>query len=107
MKTQAFGEICHQYPVTKLDHNTSLFSGNTHIKFPGRTFKVLEVLDYKPKLIKRQYGKGAYTVVTRNFRESVANLRKKFNLREHHNSYLFFTKLQDRGTVVIKAERID
>ncbi|SCY12887.1 hypothetical protein SAMN05192588_1287 [Nonlabens sp. Hel1_33_55] len=106
MKSQAFGEVCSQYGVSKIDQDAHLFTREDLIQFPGRCFKILEVHDYKPKIIKRQYGKGAHAVVTRNFRESVKKLRTIFNFEEHETNYLFFTSIAGRGPVVIEAIKI-
>ncbi|PRP66138.1 THUMP-like domain-containing protein [Nonlabens agnitus] len=106
MKSQAFGELSAQFQVSKIDQDAHLFTHDEIIKFPGRSFEVLSVQDYKPKAIKRQFGKGAHAVVTRNFRESVKKIRTIFNFTEHETNYLFFTSIAGRGPVVIEAIKI-
>jgi 16S rRNA G966 N2-methylase RsmD len=106
MKTQAFAALSHQFQVQKIDQDAHLFTSNELVEFPGRVFKVKRVLDYKPKSIKRQYGKGAHAVVTRNFRESVKEIRTKYKFTEHEFNYLFFTSSAGRGALVIEAEKI-
>jgi len=106
MKTQAFSELADQFKVQKIDQDAHLFTSHNRVEFAGRTFKVRDVQDYKPKIIKRRYGNRAHAVVTRNFRESVHQLRTKFDLREHEFNYLFFTSIAGRGAVVIEAEKI-
>jgi 16S rRNA G966 N2-methylase RsmD len=107
MKTQAFSELAHQFNVQKIDQDAHLFTSNALVDFPGRIFKVKAVLDYKPKSIKRAYGKSARAVVTRNFRESVQQIRTKYNFTEHEFNYLFFSSLSGRGAVVIEAEKME
>ncbi|WP_194852121.1 THUMP-like domain-containing protein [Nonlabens antarcticus] len=106
MKTQAFAEISSQFQVQKIDQDAHLFTSDVLVEFPGRIFQVKKVLDYKPKSIKREYGKSARAVVTRNFRESVKQIRTKYNLAESEFEYLFFTSVNGRGAVVIEAEKI-
>jgi hypothetical protein len=107
MKTQAFAELAQQFNLQKIDQDAHLFTSNEWIDFPGRVFKVKEVQDYKPKSIKRTYGKSARAVVTRNFRESVQQIRTKYKITEHEFNYLFFTSLSGRGSVVIEAEKME
>lgn len=106
MKSQAFGDICKQFKVSKIDQDAHIFTHDNYIDFPGRCFEILSIQDYKPKVIKRKYGKGAHAVVVRNFRESVKSLRIKFNFSEHETNYLFFTSITGRGYVVIEAVKI-
>jgi len=105
MKAQAFHEISAHYGIGKLDLATHLYSSDRLIIFPGRRFKVISSHEYKPKLIKRLYGKGNYGVVARNFRESVSQLRKKFQLGEDENKYLFFTTI-DGKAMVVETEKL-
>lgn len=100
MKSQAFGMLGVLYDVTKLDNDAHLFSSNQLIEFPGRTFRVEQVLPYKPKDIKKRFAKSGRGVVARNFRESVTQLRTKFNLKESETDYLFFTTINGTATVI-------
>jgi 16S rRNA G966 N2-methylase RsmD len=106
MKSQAHGEIREQFHVSKIDQDAHLFTSDHLVEFPGRTFQVMATHRYKPKIIKRLYGNSARAVVTRNFRESVHQLRSKYKLSEHETDYLFFTSLKDQGKVVIEAKKL-
>ncbi|BAO55913.1 THUMP-like domain-containing protein [Nonlabens marinus] len=105
MKTQAFAQLAEEYKIQKIDQDAHLLTSEEFIDFPGRIFKVKKTQDYKPKSIKREYGKGAHAVVTRNFRESVKQIRTKYNFTESEFNYLFFTSINGRGAVVIEAEK--
>ncbi len=105
MKSQAFGFICEQYDLSKIDQDAHLFTSKNRIDFPGRTFLVEELKAYKPKDIKRSYGKSHRAVVVRSFRESVYQLRKKYQLKEHETDYLFFTSSMGKP-VVIQAKKL-
>ncbi len=106
MKSQAFAHLSQQYNIQKIDQDAHLFTSNDLIDFPGRVFRVNEVLDYKPKMIKRRYGKSARAIVARNFRESVKQLRTRFTFTESESDYLFFTSIAGRGAVVIDAKKV-
>lgn len=105
MKSQAFGFICKHYGVYKIDQDAHLFTSKERIDFPGRTFLVEELKAYKPKDVKRAYAKSHRGVVTRSFRESVQQLRTKYQLKEHETDYLFFTSCMGKA-VVIKAQKL-
>lgn len=106
MKSQGFDVLTNFYQLQKLDHNAHLFTSEKLIDFPGRVFDVITVLPYKPKLIKKLYGKSARAVVTRNFKNTVKQLRDKFQFAEHEKDYLFFTSVKGQGAVVIEAEKL-
>lgn len=105
MKSQAFSHLCEKYGISKIDQDAHLFTGKKSIDFPGRTFIIEEVKAYKPKDIKRSYGKSHRAVVTRNFRESVHQLRTKYQLKEHETDYLFFTSSMGKP-IVIQAKKL-
>jgi hypothetical protein len=105
MKTMAFQAVCEQYNVFKLDQDAHLFTSNELIDFPGRAFEINAVHAYKPKEIKKLYGSSERAVVTRNFREGVAQLRTKYKLAESETNYLFFTSVAG-SYVVIEAVKV-
>lgn len=100
MKSMAFAHICSRYQVLKLDVDAHLFTSDYLIDFPGRVFKVINVMPYKPKDVKKTYAKSDRGVVVRNFRESVAQLRSTYKLSESESDYLFFTSVLGRYVVI-------
>jgi 16S rRNA G966 N2-methylase RsmD len=105
MKSMAFNDLCAQYLLAKLDQDAHLFTSDKLLDFPGRVFKINHVMPYKPKEVKKRYGASNSGVVTRNFRESVAQLRTKYKLAESETNYLFFTSIA--GTyMVIEAVKM-
>ncbi len=105
MKSMAFDHICSNYQVLKLDHDAHLFTSDHLTDFPGRVFKIINVVPYKPKDIKKRYAGSHRGVVVRNFRESVAQLRTKYKLTESETNYLFFTSVIGQY-VVVEAVKI-
>ncbi len=63
--------------------------------FPGRTFRVVECVPYKPKsfraFLKRHAIAGA-SIQRRDFPLSAEELRKKYRLLESERAFLFFTR---------------
>jgi hypothetical protein len=106
MKSKGFQTLSNRFAVVKLDQNSHLFTSNQLIDFPGRVFKVVQVHAYKPKIIKKRFGKSARGIVTRNFKNTVKQLRDKYLFSEHDTDYLFFTHVNGVGAVVIEASKI-
>lgn len=103
MKSQGFKSLAEDYGVYKLDHNAHLFTSASRVDFPGRIFEVQRVIPYQPKQVKKLFGKSGRGVVTRNFKNTVKQLRDKFQFTEHDTDYLFFTSVNGKGAVVIEA----
>jgi hypothetical protein len=106
MKSQQFDSLMTQYSLEKLDQDAHLFTSKQSVDFPGRVFEIINVIENKPKNIKRLFAKTARAVVTRNNKESVAQLRKKYQFTEHETDYLFFTSSQELGSIIIEAVKI-
>jgi hypothetical protein len=106
MKSQQFDALIMQYYLKKLDQGAHLFTSNQFIDFPGRVFKTISVVENKPKNINRLFAKTARGIVTRNNKESVAQLRKRYKFTEHETDYLFFTSSQELGPIIIEAVKI-
>ncbi|NTU45014.1 MAG: hypothetical protein HGA99_05765 [Chlorobiaceae bacterium] len=76
--------------------------------FPGRVFRVIECIPWKPKtfraFLERHHITGA-SIQRRDFPLSVEELRKRFSIRESERAFLFFTRNAEREPVVIYALR--
>ncbi|MDF1673082.1 MAG: class I SAM-dependent methyltransferase [Vicingaceae bacterium] len=91
LKAGAFKSICFKYGVKKIAPNTHLYTSEHIVKdFPGRTFKIEQVLSYQPKTFKKLGLKHA-NVSCRNFKDSVEQVKKKLNLKDGGDIYLFAT----------------
>lgn len=105
MKSGLFNSISEKLEVFKLAKNSHLYTSIEKIKFPGRSFKILETVDFNKKNIKSlQLSKA--NITTRNFPLSVENIRKKFRIKDGGNTYLFFTTLTNDKKVMLVCEKI-
>lgn len=76
-------------------------------QLPGRVFEATAICNAGKKEIKTLLGDQKQANLTvRNFPTSVAELRKKWKLKEGGDTYLFATTLADGKHVVIKGERL-
>ncbi len=63
--------------------------------FPGRSFRVVECVPYKPKSFRaflQRHAIAGASIQRRDFPLSAEELRKKYRLRESERAFLFFTK---------------
>lgn len=106
MKACPFRSLAQHYQIEKLHPNSHLYTSNKWIEdFPGRQFKVEEVLPINKQTVKQISQLRRANVSARNFPATVAELRKRFHLADGGDTYLFATTLADERKVVIVASR--
>ena len=105
LKSGAFKTVSSQLKVFKLHVNTHLYTLDSIIDFPGRRFKIESVLPYSKQNLKSIAIKKA-NITTRNFPESVSQIRKKFKISEGGNIYLFFTTNYKNEKIVIICSKV-
>jgi hypothetical protein len=104
LKAGGFNAIANQLHINKLHKHSHLYTNETLVHFPGRRFEVLNVLPYNKKALKSLNLEKA-NISTRNFPESVEQLRKKLKIKDGGNYYLFFTTdLHDNKIVIISSK---
>lgn len=106
MKTGFFNWIGNHYQLKKLHQNSHLYTSPVKIKFPGRVFKVEEQFSYSKKSMK-SFTKTKANITTRNFKESVQSIRKKFKISEGGDIYLFFTTNVDNKPIVLVCSKAE
>jgi hypothetical protein len=104
MKSGAFKWISEHFRLNKLHENTHLYTSEKRIAFPGRVFKIQQVVPYG-KTLRKTLKHTKANITTRNFPVTVADLRKKLKIKDGGTDYLFFTTLEDGSTVVICCKK--
>lgn len=105
MKAGAFSWISEQYAIAKLHPHSHLYTSNELIDFPGRRFKIQKTHPFDKKL-KKQLDIKKANITTRNFKLTVAHLRKKLAIKEGGDQYLFFTTDSNQKQIVIVCNKI-
>ena len=105
LKAGAFNSITNKLHVFKLHKHSHLYTSETLLNFPGRCFKIENVLACNKKALKNLRITRA-NITTRNFPETVEDLRKKFNIKDGGDSYLFFTTDVENKKIVILASKM-
>ncbi len=107
LKAGAFRSIAATFPVKKLHPNSHLYTSDTLIAgFPGRVFRIVSRCSFNKKEIKESLaGLKKANITVRNFPSTVAELRKRVNLTEGGDTYLFASTLNDGQKVLIRCEK--
>ena len=90
----------------KLHPNSHLYTSDELVKeFPGRTFKVEEMLGFTKSDIKRVSELKKANITTRNHPDSVQALRKRLKLADGGDKYIFATTLADGHRALILCSK--
>lgn len=108
LKAGAFRSLTQAYPVKKLHINSHLYTSSALVPdFPGRKFRVESTAGFGKQELKRfLHGMEQANLTVRNFPASVADLRKRFKLKEGGDSYVFATTLADERKVLIRCSKV-
>ncbi|NBP70377.1 MAG: SAM-dependent methyltransferase, partial [Cytophagia bacterium] len=98
LKSGAFKSIVQQFKVTKLAVSTHLYTADELLTdFPGRVFKIDQIVKADAKAIHRLIPEKKANVVTRNYPLSAEALKKKLHLADGGESYvLAFTSAKQK-----------
>jgi len=100
LKSGGFKSVTRRYPVLKIAPSSHLYTSKEKVDFPGRRFQILEIQAFSRNWNKKGAIKKA-NITTRNFGISVAELRKRFRIKDGGDAYWFFTTLSDGKKVAI------
>lgn len=106
LKAGLFNEVSNQLNISKIQTNSHLYTSDDLINFPGRSFEVLKVYKYHKKNIKKVFKSKKANITTRNFHQSVAEIRKKTGIKEGGIDYLFFTTDLNDSAIVIHCRKV-
>lgn len=106
MKSGGFDAISAQFEILKLHQNTQLYTSNFLIKFPGRVFEILENLECNKSNIEKHLKNKQTNITTRNFAETVAQIRDKWKIKDGGNQYCFFTTNMNNKTIILICKKL-
>ena len=105
LKAGGFHSISNQLNVFKLHKHSHLYTNKAQIDFPGRVFKIENIINYNKKALKKLNITKA-NITTRNFTETVQQIRKKFNIKDGGDYFIFFTTNSDNEKIVITTTKL-
>ncbi|RAV30668.1 class I SAM-dependent methyltransferase [Sinomicrobium soli] len=108
MKSGGFRSLSAKTGFSSLHRHSHLYTSGQHIPdFPGRAFRIREIIPYKDKKLLRTAWKDKKAhITTRNFPESVEQLRKKFCIRDGGTSFIFFTIDRNNEKTVLVCDKL-
>ncbi|MFA0961692.1 SAM-dependent methyltransferase [Roseivirga sp. BDSF3-8] len=106
MKAGVFRATANRYGLQKLHENSHLYtSGKLIADFPGRTFKINEVVSPTYKALKGVLPDLRGNLSTRNFPMRVEALKKKLRLNDGPDVFLFATTLVNGQKALLITEK--
>lgn len=106
LKSGAFLQVSEKLNIAKLHHHSHLYTSNTLMDFPGRRFEIKHCISYGKKQLLQLIPSKKANIATRNFPETVAQIRKKTGLKDGGNEYLFFTTDINNKHLVLICEKV-
>lgn len=107
MKSGGFDEIGLKYNLGKLHSHSHLYTSENQINFPGRIFEIKKFFSYSKQEMKNNLENTKANITTRNFPDSVEEIRKKWKIKEGGSSYCFFTTDPNNDKIVIICNKIE
>ncbi len=105
LKAGAFNTISKKLNVYKLHKHSHLYTSESFINFPGRSFMIESVIPYNKKEFKNKLKINKANVATRNFPETVQQIRKKLSIKDGGDNYLFFTTDINDNKIIILSKK--
>jgi len=107
MKSGAFKLVAARYGLRKLQQNTHLYTSDKLIlEFPGRVFEVVKQWGSSKKDLKELAANNAKAnISTRNYPLTVEELRKKLQLKDGGDLYLFACTLAPDVKVILECRK--
>ena len=106
LKLGLYNLISERLSVSKLHPNSQLYTNTELIEdFHGRKFRILEIIPYESKIIKRLKSQIPKAQITcRNFSLSAEALRKKLKIEDSNEATIVATTLYDGSLVMILCD---
>ncbi|WP_432671067.1 THUMP-like domain-containing protein [Flavobacterium sp. SM2513] len=106
MKSGNFDLISSRFKVSKLHTNSHIYTSGELVDFPGRTFEIQDNFIYNKENMKLKLQNQKCNITTRNFPETVENIRKKWKIKDGGNHYSFFTTDINNQKIVLLCTKI-
>ena len=106
MKSGGFDEVSSIFKIDKLHKHSHLYTSEELIDFPGRAFEIEKVISYNKNEMKTALLNQQANITTRNFPDTVENIRKKWKIKNGGNLYCFFTTDKNDNKIVLICRKI-
>ncbi|WP_020606262.1 THUMP-like domain-containing protein [Spirosoma spitsbergense] len=108
LKAGAFRIVAARYGLVKLAPNSHLYTSDAlKADFPGRIFQLKEIIKPDKNTLKKHIPDLKANLTTRNFPQTVAEMRKKLSLREGGSIYILATTLLNGDKRLLITQKAD
>ena len=107
MKSGGFENVSSFYQLKKLQQHSHLYTSDKIIDFPGRVFEIENCISYSKSEMKEFLENKKANISTRNFPDTVENIRKKWKIKDGGNKYCFFTTDMKSNKIVLICTKIN
>ncbi len=106
LKAGAFKILAKKLNINKLHPHSHLYTSHEKLEhFAGRSFRLQAICKANVKELKKILPEKKANLAVRNFPMSVEDLRKKLDLAEGGNVFIFATTLLDESKVLLICEK--
>lgn len=106
MKSGGFDEVSTIFKINKLHKHSHVYTSEALIEFPGRRFEIEKAIPYNKNEMKTELSNQQANITTRNFPDTVENIRKKWKIKNGGNLYCFFTTDKNDNKIVLICRKI-
>jgi protein-L-isoaspartate O-methyltransferase len=106
MKSGGFDAVGSFYHLNKLHKHSHLYTSKDLISFPGRVFEIENSIPYNKMEMKIHLENKQANITTRNFPDTVENIRKKWKIKDGGSKYTFFTTDENNHKIVLICTKI-
>jgi hypothetical protein len=103
MKSGGFKTIGNRFQLKKIDYHSHLYISDTlREDFPGRVFQIVDYFGLSKAELKDKIKKGEkYNLTTRNFPMETEDLKKKLQIKDGGDQFLFATVWNQKHLLIL------
>ncbi len=106
MKSGAFDAVSSHFKIDKLHKHSQLYTSDDLKTFAGRRFVIKDILPYQKAEMKQHVEGNKMNVTVRNFPQTVADIQKKWKIKDGGDTYAFFTTNIQNDKIVLLCAKI-
>ncbi|NNF32431.1 MAG: methyltransferase [Flavobacteriaceae bacterium] len=106
LKSGGFSVISERFGIAKLGKHTHLYTSDELMDFPGRRFRIENIVAYSKKDMRAGITFDKANIAIRNFPESVEALRKRWKIKDGGENFVFFTTAGSNEKMMLLCKKI-
>ena len=103
LKSGAFTTITKYFNLFKIHKHSHIYTNDILIDFPGRVFKIINIIPYSKR---KQLNILKANITTRNFPESVNQIRKNLKIKDGGDIYIYATTSMNGKKILLICTKV-